>query len=143
MSTRDTDVPLVEDQPTDAELVLRVLWRVLHRERVLWVRDGQQALEHLQALASRPGAALPRLVLLDLKLPRVSGFEVASQIRAQPVFCGVPLVILSSSADASDIARAWRCGVNSYVVKPVDLDELQAAVLQLAAYWLDLNRAGG
>ena len=143
MITRDVDVMLVEDQPTDAELVLRALWRVVPRERVLWVCDGHQALEQLQAMAAKPGAALPRLVLLDLKLPRLSGFEVATQLRTEPALCGVPVVILSSSADASDIARAWRCGVSSYVVKPVDLDALEATVLQLAAYWLDLNRVGG
>lgn len=143
MSLREVDVLLVEDQPTDAELVLRALWRQLPRERVDWVRDGEQALARLDQWLSTPGMALPRLVLLDLKLPRVSGLEVATSIRADERLCRVPLVVLSSSADETDIARAYRCGVNSYVVKPVDIDELDAAVHGLTRYWLGLNLVGG
>ena len=143
VSVRDIEILLVEDQPTDAELVLRALSRAVPRERIAWVRDGEQAIERLLAMAETPGGALPRLVLLDLKMPRVGGLEVATRVRAEPSLCRVPLVILSSSAVGSDIAQACRCGVNSYVVKPVDLDGLERAVLQLADYWLGLNRVEG
>ena len=143
MSLRELDVLLVEDQPTDAELVLRALWRQLPRERVDWVRDGEKALTRLGELRIATGFALPRLVLLDLKLPRVSGLELTASIRADKGLCRVPLVILSSSADETDIARAYECGANSYVVKPVDIDQLDAAVQLLTSYWLSLNRVAG
>lgn len=143
MSLREFDVLLLEDQPTDAELVLRALWRQLPRERVDWVRDGETALARLRELRAAAGIALPRVVLLDLKLPRVGGLEVAASIRADEGLRRVPLVILSSSADETDIARAYECGVNSYVVKPVDIDELDAAVRRLTDYWLGLNRVAG
>lgn len=136
----EVDVLLVEDQPTDAELVLRALWRVVVRERVAWARDGEKALAQLQALHAAPGCAMPRLVLLDLKLPRVSGLDVAASIRADARLCGLPLVFLSSSADETDIARAYRCGANSYVVKPVDTDALDRTVIELAQYWVLSNR---
>lgn len=143
MNLREVDVLLVEDQPTDAELVLRTLWRQWPRERIEWVRDGEKALTLLADLRATAGLALPRLVLLDLKLPRVSGLEVAASIRADARLRHVPLVFLSSSADETDIARAYQCGANSYVVKPVDIDELDAAVQRLTGYWMGLNRVAG
>jgi two-component system, response regulator len=140
MSPGEIDILLVEDQPTDAELVLRALWQQVPRERVAWVRDGEKALQRLVDLQSAPACALPRLVLLDLKLPRVSGLEVATRIRADAALSHVPVVFLSSSADDNDIARAVRCGANSYIVKPVDTDELERTVVELARYWTVTNR---
>lgn len=140
MIPRELEVLLVEDQPTDAELVLRALWREVPRELTEWVRDGEKALALLAAMVASPIAALPRVVLLDLKLPRVGGLELAALVRTDAALRDIPLVILSSSADASDIARAYRCGVNSYVVKPVGLDELERTVRELAGYWIRHNR---
>ena len=139
MKQQAADVLLVEDQPTDAELVLRALRAALPADRVLWLRDGERALEYLAQL--RPaGAELPRLVLLDLKLPRVSGAEVLSRLRSEAFLRMLPVVVLSSSADRADIARALSAGANGYVVKPVDSDELDATVCDIARYWVLRNR---
>lgn len=140
MNARHADVLLVEDQPTDAELVMRAMRGVVAAERVRWVRDGEQALEVLRDSASIAPDRLPRLVLLDLKLPRFGGLEVLARIKDDEVLKPVPVVVLSSSADQTDIARAFRGGANSYVVKPVDIDELDRTVLELVRYWMHINR---
>lgn len=143
MSMSAFEVLLVEDQPTDAELVLRALALEIPRDRIAWVRDGEQALQVMAEMASSPRKTWPRLVLLDVKMPRLGGLEAVQRLKSDPIFRHVPLVILSSSADQSDVARAYECGVNSYVVKPVDFDELESHVRQLARYWLGLNVTHG
>lgn len=140
MKQQLADVLLVEDQPTDAELVLRALRAALPADRVLWLRDGERALEYLAQLRPAGAQSLPRLVLLDLKLPRVGGAEVLSRLRSEAFLRMLPVVVLSSSADRADIARALSAGANGYVVKPVDSDELDATVCDIARYWVLRNR---
>ncbi len=135
---------LVEDNPDDRDLTLRVLRRHLLANEVVAVADGAEALEYLfgtGAHAGRDVTDVPRLVLLDLKLPKVSGLEVLSVIRADERTRHLPVVILTSSAEEQDIAASYDRGANSYVCKPVVFGEFAEAVRQLGLYWLLLNEA--
>lgn len=133
---------LVEDNPDDRDLTLRVLRRQLLANDIVAVADGAEALEYLfatGAFAGRDPSDLPRLVLLDLKLPKVSGLEVLSHIRADPRTRQLPVVILTSSSEEQDMAASYDRGANSYVRKPVVFGDFAEAVRQLGLYWLILN----
>lgn len=135
---------LVEDNPDDRDLTLRVLGRHLLANEVVAVADGAEALEYLFATGAYVGRDpldLPRLVLLDLKLPKVSGLEVLSRIRADERTRRLPVVILTSSTEEQDIAASYDRGANSYVRKPVVFGEFAESVRQLGLYWLLLNEA--
>lgn len=135
---------LVEDNPDDRDLTLRVLRRHLLANEVVAVADGAEALDYLFATgawAGRDESRMARLVLLDLKLPKVSGLEVLSHIRADPRTRRLPVVILTSSAEEQDIVASYDRGANSYVRKPVVFGEFAEAVRQLGLYWLLLNEA--
>jgi len=132
---------LVEDNPKDEALTLRAL-KKHNIEAVVVARDGAEALDYLFARgdhAGRDPAAMPKLVLLDLKLPKLSGLEVLKQIRADARTKLLPVVILTSSMEESDLVDSYSLGTNSYLRKPVDYTEFSDAVRQLAAYWLGLN----
>ena len=134
----------MEDEPFDADLCLRALRRKRISNRIVWVKDGAEALDFLFArgcYAGRNGADRPRVVLLDLKLPKVDGFEVLRQIRADEQLATMPVVVLTSSAEERDIAESYQLGVNSYISKPVDFASFQQAVEDLSLYWVVLNRA--
>lgn len=134
------DILLVEDNPTDAELTLRTLKRKRIVNRVDHVTDGAAAIEYLLGDPRRP---LPRLVLLDLKLPKVDGFEVLRRIRAEGRTRGIPVVVLTSSTEERDLIASYELGVNSFVSKPVHFDQFQEAIDQLGLYWMLLNRVPG
>jgi CheY-like chemotaxis protein len=133
------DILLVEDNPDDAELTLRSLRRRHVMNRVVVVPDGEAAIEYLLD----EGHALPRIVLLDLKLPKIGGIEVLRWIRANERTRRLAVVVLSSSTLERDITEAYELGVNSFVAKPVEFDEFQAAVERLGMYWILLNRVPG
>lgn len=137
MRQSPVEVLLVEDSATDAELTMRALRRHLDPEAVHLVRDGAEALAFLFA----SGAHLPRLVLLDLKLPKVDGIEVLRRLKADPRTRTIPVVILSSSREAGDVVTSYDIGANSFVVKPVEFDGFIGAVSELGRYWLELNQA--
>ncbi|MFO0773746.1 MAG: response regulator [Nitrospiraceae bacterium] len=144
MTTAQADILLVEDSPEDLELTLRALSKHPRQPHVAVARDGAEALEFLQATgryADRAHHALPRVVLLDLKLPLVSGIEVLRRIKADPRTARVPVVMLSSSREEPDIATCYALGVNSYIVKPVEFQAFTDAVRQTGTYWLQLNEA--
>jgi two-component system response regulator len=126
-------VLLVEDDPEDAALALRALAMNNLANRVHVVRDGVEALEYLDRNPA------PRVVLLDLKLPRVNGLEVLRRIRADERFRILPVVVLSSSREEPDVRKAYELGVNSYIVKPVDFDQFVKAVTQAGLYWIVTN----
>lgn len=135
---------LVEDEPADAELCLRALARHRLASGTTWVQDGVAALDFLFARGGHAGRSrddLPRLILLDLKLPKVDGFEVLRQVRADPVLRVVPVVLLTSSAEERDIAECYRLGANSFVTKPVDFTHFQEVIGDIGRYWLLVNRA--
>ena len=133
---------LVEDNPNDAELTLLALKKNNITNQVDVVYDGAEALEYLfntGAYAGRNPRQLPQLVLLDLRLPKLDGVEVLEQIRANPRTRRLPVVVLTSSSEETDLLRAYDHGANSYIRKPVDFEHFIEAVRQLGVYWLILN----
>jgi CheY-like chemotaxis protein len=137
------EVLLVEDNPYDAELILRAFRKEGLANDVIWLKDGVEALEYL--FGPNGDVAVPRgvpskLVLLDLKLPKVDGQEVLQRIKSDPRTRAIPVVMLTSSREESDVLRSYDAGVNSYVVKPVDFDKFTEAVRQLGLYWLTSNQ---
>ena len=136
-----TEILLVEDNPADAELTIRALREHSLANRVRVVRDGAEALASLFGDGSEARAAhLPRLILLDLKLPKVSGLEVLERIRSADRTRFIPVVVLTSSAEDPDVHTAYELGANGYVVKPVDFSRFEEAVKDLSFYWLLVNR---
>lgn len=138
----DCDILLIEDDPNDVELALRALNKNRIANAIQVVRDGEEALEFLfntGGYAERVGCVPPRVILLDLKLPKIDGLEVLRRIKADKRLRVVPVVVLTSSREEPDVVRAYHLGANSYIVKPVDFDKFVEAVAQLGLYWLLLN----
>jgi two-component system response regulator len=141
---RSAEILLVEDDADDLELALRAFRKHRLADRVAVVRDGAEALAYLLGAPPYEGRApetMPRVVLLDLNLPRLNGIEVLRRIRTEERTKHIPVVVLTSSSELSDLLECYRSGTNSYVVKPVESSEFEAAVARLGAYWLELNRA--
>lgn len=137
------EILLVEDNPNDAELTLRALKQNNLANQVVLVRDGAAALEFMFGTgeyAHRFGGPKPRLVLLDLKLPKVDGLEVLRRFKADEESRRVPVVVLTSSAEERDITMTYDLGVNSYIVKPVEFESFAKSVAELGLYWFLLNR---
>ena len=136
------EILLVEDNPHDVELTLLALRESHVTNPVHVVRDGAEALEFIfctGAHADRNIENGPKVILLDLKLPKVDGLEVLRQIKADPRTKTIPVVVLTSSREERDIVESYRLGTNSYIVKPVDFEQFTEAVRQLGLYWLLLN----
>ncbi len=131
---------LVEDNPDDVELTQRAFAKNHIANDVVVLRDGAEACDFLfDNSKARNGRALPQVILLDLKLPKISGLEVLERIRADAETRLIPTVILTSSKQEEDLLEGYRLGVNSYVRKPVDFNEFVEAVRQVGLYWLVLN----
>ncbi len=128
---------LVEDNPMDVDLALRAFKKRRLVNRIEVARDGEEALAWVPRWES--GETLPAVILLDLKLPRVDGLEVLRQIKAHEKLRGVPIVVLTTSADSQDVRRAYELGANSYIVKPVDFDKFVDVASQIEVYWTVLN----
>lgn len=133
----EVNVLLVEDNPDDAELTLRALRRVNAADRLLHLNDGIKAIDWLFGTS---GTELPRVVVLDLKLPGLDGLEVLRQIKNDVRTRAVPVVVLTSSKEDSDLASCYALGANSYIVKPVGFDPYMRAVSDLGRYWNELNQ---
>jgi len=131
----EIEVLLVEDNASDAELTLRALQKRNLANRVVVARDGVEALEVLQR-AEPP----PKVVLLDLKLPKLNGLEVLRRLKSDDRTKRIPVVVLTSSHEEPDVEESYRLGVNSYIVKPVDFESFASAVAEVGLYWLLLNR---
>lgn len=127
---------LVEDNPNDADLARMAIGRTAFSGSVVHLEDGVAAVEYL----TKGDAQLPLVVFLDLKLPRLNGLEVLKQVKSHPSCSNVPIVMLTSSRELSDIEESYRLGVNSYVVKPVNFDDYQRAIRELVTYWTDINQ---
>lgn len=139
---RHPEILLVEDDDDDLELTLRAFRKHGLEQRVAVVRDGAEALDYLfgtGAYANRV-APLPRVVFLDLNMPRVDGIEVLQRMRTDERTKNIPVVVLTSSSDRKDLGESYTSGTNSYVVKPVDSSEFEATVARVGSYWLELNR---
>jgi two-component system response regulator len=133
---------LVEDNPNDEALTLRALKKNNFQERVVVARDGAEALDYLFATGTYQGRSpgdLPRVVLLDLKLPKVDGLEVLRRLRANVRTKLVPVVILTSSNEERDLVAGYGSGANSYIRKPVDFTQFSETVRDLGRYWLQIN----
>ncbi len=139
----EVEILLVEDNPYDAELTLRALKSKGLANKIITFADGVEAMEFLFAqgkYAGRNPAMRPKVIFLDLKLPKASGLEVLERIRGNEQTRMIPVVILTSSQEESDIVRSYNLGVNSYLVKPVDFDKFFQVVEELGFYWLLMNK---
>jgi two-component system response regulator len=133
---KNVEILLVEDNPDDAALTIRTLKKNHLANRLLHVEDGQEALDFLYQLK----ATFPRLILLDLKMPRVDGIELLRKLKADPLRRQIPVVILTSSREERDVIESYNLGVNAYVVMPVDFNQFVSAVTELGLFWLIQNQ---
>lgn len=144
MTENIVEILLIEDNLHDVELALHALEKNNLANRIQIVRDGAEALEFLFCegqYSSRQTGPMnqPRVILLDLKLPKIDGLEVLKRLKADERTRSIPVVMLTSSAEERDVVESYRLGVNSYIVKPVDFDQFTEAVRQLGMYWMLLN----
>jgi two-component system, response regulator len=142
-TTNEVEILLVEDNKRDAELAMRALQRRNLTNKLVWVKDGAEALEFLFGPDHTAGRGLnrrPKVILLDLKLPKVDGLEVLRRLKSDAKARTIPVVVLTSSREEQDIVQSYELGVNSYIVKPVNFDNFSEAVAHLGMYWLLLNQ---
>jgi len=138
----EIEILLVEDNPNDVELALRALKKHNLANKVHVAKDGAEALEYIFGTGSYAGRDVnnkPKVVFLDLKLPKVDGLEVLRRIKSDERTKVIPIVVLTSSTEERDIIESYQLGVNSYIVKPIDFDKFMDAVSELGLYWLLLN----
>ena len=136
------EILLVEDDPQDAQLTLRALQSENLKNRIVVARDGEEALDFLFCRGPFSGRSReypPKLVLLDLKLPKVDGLQVLREIKACPELRAIPVVVLTSSSEQRDIVESYQLGVNSYIQKPVDIAQFRQTIKTLGLYWLVVN----
>jgi len=136
------EILLVEDNPTDAELTIRALRKKHLANNLVWVKDGEEALDfiHCRGRYKDRINGTPKLILLDLKLPKIDGIEVLRNLKANMETRTVPVVMLTSSQEERDIVESYQLGVNSYIVKPVDFDKFLEMVSQVGMYWSLMNK---
>lgn len=137
------EILLVEDNPHDAELTMRVLKKNNLSDHILWLKDGTEALDYFFGTGRDAPETIdyaPKMILLDLKLPKTDGLDVLRRLKSDRRTDMIPVVMLTSSREDQDIAQSYRLGVNSYIVKPVDFENFSEAVAQLGKYWLLLNQ---
>ncbi|AGI09662.1 response regulator [Xanthomonas citri] len=134
---------LAEDSPADAEMAVDALREARLANPIVHVEDGVEAMDYLlrRGMFADREEGLPAVLLLDIKMPRLEGLEVLKQVRSDETLKRLPVVILSSSREESDLARSWDLGVNAYVVKPVDVDQFFNAVKTLGTFWAVINQA--
>jgi len=135
----NADILLVEDNPTDAELIIRALKKNNAGSRIIHLANGAEAMTFLFGEQQSETRHL-KVILLDLKMPKVDGFEVLQRIKTDPVIKHIPVIVLTSSAEDPDIKKCYQIGVSSYVVKPVDFETLNKVVMQIGVYWLMVNQ---
>ena len=137
------EILLVEDNPSDVELALRALNKHNLVNKIHVVNDGEEALEYIFATGAYAGRDMtekPKVILLDLKLPRVDGLDVLRKVKSDERTKVIPIVVLTSSTEERDIVESYELGVNSYIVKPIDFDKFINAVSEIGLYWILLNK---
>lgn len=137
MNEEEVDIVIVEDDPSDAELITRVFRKHNMVNKIVLLKDGAEALAFFFGSEANDH---PKVILLDLKLPKVNGIEVLQRLKSDERTKNIPVVILTSSAENQDIKDAYKCGVNSYVTKPIRFEDFANAVTELRMYWLLLNK---
>ena len=143
MNFNEVEILLVEDNTHDAEMTIRALRKVNLANNLIRLKDGEEALDFLFARGQFQDRDLmnkPKVILLDIKMPKIDGIEVLRQIKANEVTSMIPVVIMTSSKEEQDIVTSYKLGVNSYVVKPVDFEGFAKAVSELGFYWLLTNQ---
>jgi CheY-like chemotaxis protein len=143
MTINEVEILLVEDNPSDVELTLRALKKRNLANKVHVVKDGAEALEFIfgtGTYAERDINQIPKVILLDLKLPKVDGLEVLRKIKSDERTKVIPVVVLTSSKEESDLVESYRLGANSYITKPVDFDKFAQIVSEMGLYWLLVNQ---
>lgn len=141
-TTTEVEILLIEDNPCDAELTIEALRSRHLANKLVWVRDGAEALDMIfgnGAFAGHALAPFPKVILLDLKLPKVDGLELLRRLKNDHGTMTIPVVVLTSSREDKDIAQSYRLGVNSYIVKPVNFDSFSEAAAHLGLYWVLVN----
>ena len=142
----NVEILLVEDNPHDAEMLIRALKKNNFLNKVFWVKDGAEALDFLKCTgtyADRDPSEMPKLVLLDLKMPKVGGIDVLRYIKANESSRSVPVLMVTSSNEERDVVECYQLGANGFVVKPVDFANFTEAVAKIGMYWLLVNRVPG
>jgi two-component system response regulator len=143
MSHHEIEILLVEDNFDDAELTIRALTKSNLANKLIHLKDGAEALDFIfgvGAFEGRKTEIVPKVILLDLKLPKVNGMEVLRKIKENSLTEKIPVVVLTSSSQDPDIEHAYTLGANSYIVKPIEFDKFTKAISSLGMYWLALNR---
>lgn len=139
----EVDVLMVEDNPNDAELIIRALSKINFASKIYWVKDGEEALEFVFCTGKYSGRNFdnpPKVIFLDVKLPKVNGLEVAAKIKEDERTKMIPLVIVTSSQEESDLKEAYNHGVNSYIVKPIEATNFVKSISEAGLYWLAVNK---
>lgn len=143
MSSSQIEILLVEDNIHDAEMTIRALNKVKLANNLVHVKDGEEALDFIFGTGQYAGRDIqqrPKVVLLDIKMPKVDGIEVLRQIKSNEATKSIPVVIMTSSREEQDVITSYQLGVNSYVVKPVNFEAFAAAISDLGLYWLIINQ---
>ena len=130
------EILLVEDNPDDAELAIRALKKHKLANNLMHLKDGEEAVNFLFSSQS----PIPKLILLDLKMPKIDGIEILKKLKSDPQKKVIPVVVLTSSKEEKDIVESYRLGVNAYIVKPVDFEKFVSAVTEIGLFWLVLNQ---
>jgi CheY-like chemotaxis protein len=143
MSSAPIEILLAEDNAEDAEMTMRALRRNNLANQLHWVKDGAEALDYLfrtGAYAARDAVRPPKLVMLDIKMPKVDGIEVLRRLKADPATRSIPVVVMTSSNEERDVVESYRLGANSYIVKPVQFEAFVETVAKIGLYWVLTNR---
>ena len=141
MNREHTDILLVEDSPSDVALTLHAFKTANIANTIHVARDGVEAIERLFGTGSEVPPVLPKVILLDLKLPRMDGHEVLRLIKGDARTRGIPVIVLTSSAEERDVMKTYESGANSYIIKPVDIKQFTEAVREIGRYWLEINHS--
>ena len=139
------EILYAEDNPADAELTLYTLKDRKIANNIVWVHDGAEALDfiHCRGKYSGRSGGMPKMILLDLKMPKVDGIQVLSELKRNEATMSVPVIIMTSSQEETDLVKSYQLGVNSYIVKPVDFDKFAQVVTEVGLYWMIANKTPG